>query len=348
MLLNSDNQNIANEPMIDKNQQASACSSCSNISFTRLFAGYDFDTGTKTFNAEKCNNCGLVRTSPLLNSEALAPYYDINYYGSPDKKFGSLIESWIIFSNNRLATKILNDINKEVRLNIAGESLRVIDIGCGRANLLKAFDRRGCTCYGVERSDFPDDSGLENITIYKQDFLDVDIPDNSLDIAVIWHVLEHLSDPASVIKKLNKVLKPGGNLIISVPNFGSLQSKISGKHWFHLDLPRHTYHFTLEVLSEILKTSGFEVRQVSTKSFDQGIYGFIQSVLNRLFPNHPNTLYSMLKKTRKRPGIFMSATQLILAGILLPVALVEYLISWFTGTGACLTVRATKPNNSSK
>ena len=326
--------------MDHKNETAKVCVNCNQSSFTRLFSGYDFDSGKKHFDLDKCDTCQLTRTSPLLSEAELGPYYDIDYYGSADKKFNPLIESWTIRSNNQLASKILHSTG--IQNTLSGEPARIIDIGCGRANLLKAFNRKGCECFGVERSNFPEDQDLKNITIYKQDFLDIDIEECSFDIVVIWHVLEHLTDPVSTIQKAQKILKPGGSLVVAVPNFGSLQSRLFGKHWFHLDLPRHTYHFTRKSLLAILDNSGFKTRALATRSFDQGVFGFVQSAINQLSITRPNTLYSILKSTQQNPGAVATSFQLLLAGLLAPFALVEYLVSGFTGTGACLMVRAKK------
>jgi 2-polyprenyl-3-methyl-5-hydroxy-6-metoxy-1,4-benzoquinol methylase len=51
------------------------------------------------------------------------------------------------------------------------------------------------------------------------------------DAITLFHVLEHLRNPKAVMEELVKSnLKDGGLLVIEVPNFGSLQSKIAGKY----------------------------------------------------------------------------------------------------------------------
>ncbi|WP_455208717.1 class I SAM-dependent methyltransferase [Kaarinaea lacus] len=326
--------------MDSPNPIARKCVNCGHSTFIQLFNAYDFDTGKQPFALESCNHCHLTRTSPVLDENELSPFYDINYYGSSDKKFSSFIESWTVWNNNRLANKILHSAGAQH--NQPDKPTRVLDIGCGRANLLKAFDRSGCECFGVERSDFPEDPGLKNITLYKDNFLDIPLEENSFDIVVIWHVLEHLTDPAATLKKVHRILKPGGNLVVAVPNFGSLQSNLFGKHWFHLDLPRHTYHFTRHSLQSMLKNTGLSTTKTATRSFDQGVYGFVQSAINQLSFGKPNTLYSILKTTQKKAGTAVIVSQFMLAGMLMPLALLEYLASAVTGTGPCLILSSKK------
>ena len=64
------------------------------------------------------------------------------------------------------------------------------------------------------------------------------------DVITMWHVLEHLPDPGSALARAAGLLRPGGTLIVSVPNNDSLQARLGGDDWLHLDIPRHIYHFT--------------------------------------------------------------------------------------------------------
>jgi 2-polyprenyl-3-methyl-5-hydroxy-6-metoxy-1,4-benzoquinol methylase len=343
MLVNSESPSISSTAAERNQPTVKVCVNCGHASFIHLFDGYDFDSGKKHFALEKCSNCQLTRTSPVLNEAELATYYDIGYYGSSTKKFNSLIEAWTIWSNNRLAKKILSAASVHVRRS--EEPVRVLDIGCGRANLLKAFKRNGCQCFGVERSDFPEDPALQDINIFKQDFLDVTLEENSFDIVVIWHVLEHLTDPASTLKKVGKILKPDGKLIVAVPNFGGLQSRLFGKHWFHLDLPRHTYHFTGKSINSLVSELGFVPCKIKTWSFDQSVFGFIQSTINILGITKPNTLFLMLKLTPKQFPPITVITHFLLATILFPVALIEYLFAGLINRGVCLIMELSKGND---
>jgi len=274
-----------------------------------------------------------------LNNTELSKFYQTDYYGTAEKKFNPVIEKWTIWSNNRLARKIISKYESSRENN---EKLKVPDIGCGRANLLKAFNRFGCDCYGIERENFPSDAETKNLTIYKQDLIDAPFEKDSLDIVVIWHVLEHLINPAITLQRVKEILKPDGFLVVAVPNFGGTQSRMFGKHWFHLDLPRHTYHFSRNSLTSLLDNNGLSIYSISTNCPDQSIFGFIQSTLNCLPHREPNILYSILKTAQNRPGIYMTLLQIFLAGMLVPLGILEYLLSTVCGRGSCLIISAGK------
>ena len=59
------------------------------------------------------------------------------------------------------------------------------------------------------------------------------------DVVAMWHVLEHLSDPGAALAVAAGRLEPGGILLIGVPNPESLQFRLGGPRWAHLDAPRH-------------------------------------------------------------------------------------------------------------
>lgn len=83
-----------------------------------------------------------------------------------------------------------------------------------------------------------------------------DIEDGSLDAVTLFHVLEHLTDPRSTLKQIHRKLRPGGLLVIEVPNWGSHMRRLRGLHWqFVLD--HHVNHFNATSLTSLVEKSGF-------------------------------------------------------------------------------------------
>ena len=64
------------------------------------------------------------------------------------------------------------------------------------------------------------------------------------DVIVIDYVLEYVNRPYEILKEVHRVLKKGGLLIVSVPDIESLQAVWTGRYWFHLDVPKHLYHYS--------------------------------------------------------------------------------------------------------
>lgn len=315
------------------------CASCGASEFSLVFEANDFDTGNESFSLYRCPSCKLVHTSPMLTDSELSSYYKPQYYGKGKQKFSSLIEKWTISSNLRLAGSIAKQL--KIRSAKIERSPRVLDIGCGRGNLLKAFSRLGFECYGVERAEFPDLSIEKDIKIYKGSLEEAKFDDRFFDVVILWHVLEHLSNPAHIISEIYRVMDSHGILIIAVPNFGSFQSRLFKKFWFHLDLPRHLYHFENESLNNLLISNNFKTVSVGTRSIDQSIFGFIQSSLNALKLFAPNSFYEQLKLPLLKRKISFYV-QLVLSVLITPFAAIDYILSALASRGSCLIVTTRK------
>jgi len=315
------------------------CVHCGSNDFEKISDALNFDTGEGGFHLERCVQCGLSRTAPLLNDEDLASHYKIDYYGTASQKFFSPMERVVQWSAGRMADGIMRQLRQKP--DATGDGYRILDLGCGRGTLLRMLAKRGATCTGVERAEFPSQEIVDGIEIRHGDFLQMDFSAQRFDAIVIWHVLEHLVNPDAVLNKVRSILAPGGLLLIAVPNYGGLQAQCFGNKWFHLDIPRHVYHFTLDSIKSLLSHQHFEVRKVSTWSADQSIYGFIQSTLNSFALFKQNDLYTVLKASRQGRLTLGAIAQVLLAGVITPLAIVEYFLSGLAGKGSCLMIDAT-------
>jgi SAM-dependent methyltransferase len=141
----------------------------------------------------------------------------------------------------------------------------LLDVGCGRGDLGEALVRRGWRVAGVEPSEeacaFARSRGVEAITGTLET---VTYEDASFDVVVMRHSLEHVPDPVGDLGRVHRALRPGGLLVISVPNFACWERKRFGSAWFHLDLPRHRTHFAPRSLKLALRNTGFELLFATT------------------------------------------------------------------------------------
>jgi SAM-dependent methyltransferase len=80
-----------------------------------------------------------------------------------------------------------------------------------------------------------------------------------LDVVVMLDVIEHLEDPASVLQLCADYLRPGGVVMITTGDFGSLFAKFSGKHWRLMTPPQHLWYFTKLSISKMAARYGLEM-----------------------------------------------------------------------------------------
>jgi len=317
------------------------CSVCKSNNFIKLFSVGDFDNIGLDFDLLKCKICGMVQIYPLPDKKLLNTYYQQTYYGAGRLKFISAVEKAVVLANKYRANKIVKYITKvpSHKKTIS----KILDIGCGRGLLLNAFKKKGFDCFGVEREEFTS-THEDKLTIFKKDLKDIGFKTVSMDVIVLWHVFEHLIDPTKTLEELTRILKPGGLLVLSVPNFNSFQSFYFKNHWFHLDLPRHHYHFSLKNLNMLLNKNNYTIIYKSTYSVEQNIFGFIQSFFNKFIfflPN--NSFYFLLKQDKKKLSCYIKLCLWILLSLLIiPLAVTEFFASGILNRGAVLTIIAKK------
>jgi SAM-dependent methyltransferase len=186
---------------------------------------------------------------------------------------------------------------------------RVLDAGAGRGRLVGALLEAGFVATGID----PSERGgrVERRAIEKH-------TDAELDAVVMWHVLEHLDDPASGLERVRGWLRPGGLLLVATPNLASIQARIAGPGWLHLDVPRHRTHFTVTGLRALLERSGFRPLRSEHMVWEHNPASMWMGLLSRLGMT-PSFPFHLLK--RNVPARPRDLALLALGVPLAPVAL---------------------------
>jgi SAM-dependent methyltransferase len=293
------------------------------------------------FWLQRCPACGLVYTVPQLGPEQIAGYYPQSYYGDQNVRFHAVLEGLVGWFRRRRAAR-LRSFRKEPG--------HVLDIGCGRGHFLDWLRAWGWTCTGTELSDAA--------AYHARDVLRLDVrvgayapgafPDAAFDAVYLWHVLEHLPAVRTALSDMRRILRPGGMLVIAVPNLASWQARLCRSGWFHLDLPRHYVHFSSDWLLGSLQELGFAIVEVNHFSMEQNVYGWMQSLLNCAGVKQ-NLLYDLLKQRAarqlERPLArfpFQSVLSVVGAAALLPPAVAAMLVEAAFRRGGTIEVYAKK------
>ncbi len=305
-----------------------------------LFAARDYITGDR-FELAQCRICGLAMTSPAPLGAAMDKYYPAVYYASTGgKRFPALVE---------LLQKFLygQRVRRMERLN-GDRAGRVLDVGCGPGFLLRQFQERGWEAQGTELSETSAAHARKTLglPIHVGDLASAHFPNAEFDAVVLWHVLEHVPFPQSVLAEVERILRPGGTFLVGVPNFGSCEARLTRDKWFHLDVPRHLNHFTVPTLLRMLQATGLRVKDCSFLAPEYDSFSFVQSALNGVGIRH-NLLYSLLRQGRmgvlKEESLLQILSTLLLALPLTLASLPVTLLAALFRQGASLSVYAQKP-----
>lgn len=286
------------------------------------------ETG-ESFEILVCPICGLGQTAPQPDN--LDKYYG-GYHGGRHG-FTARFRAW-----SRART--LNSSSGQVA------SKTVLDVGCGDGDFLLAARKAGWNVVGTERGErlavIDSRNVLPDLAAVRAEF-----GDSSFDAISCWHTLEHFNDPTATLAEIDNLLKPDGVLLIAVPDFGGWQSRMSGKHWLHLDVPRHLWHFTSESLNSFLTQRGFQVKRSWHCEFEYDVLGWSQSSLNAIFRT-PSVFFHLLSGKPAGAGFVSKIANVALGTFFSALSLPFVLIGSAAGKGGTLVVEAVKLDNSTQ
>lgn len=206
------------------------------------------------FSLVECSGCGLVRLDPFPAPEELGSFYRGNYwFAGGESAAGRLEETY--------RRVVLRD-----HVAFAAGSVRapgtILDVGCSGGLFLRMMRDRG----------FPDVLGLDfsadaarvareknGIRVLVGDLREAAIPEGGCSLVTMYHVLEHLLDPAAYLCAAGRLMRPDGRLIVQVPDRGCWEAGMLGVNWTGLDVPRHIHVFRSRDLRRLLEKCGFEV-----------------------------------------------------------------------------------------
>ncbi|MGI8631512.1 MAG: class I SAM-dependent methyltransferase [Solirubrobacterales bacterium] len=225
----------------------------------------------------------------------------------------------------------------------------VFEVGAGRGRFLERLVDEGYDATGIEPDGARCAEARDRGVAVEQAAIEEADP-GAVDAIVAWHVLEHVEDPAAALEQMAGWLRPGGALVVGVPNRGGWQASLGGAHWFHLDLPRHRHHFTRRSLRVLCERAGLEVAGERHTLAEHGHFGMLQTVLNAV-TFHDNVGYGLINRsltftTARRRSLLVIDT--LITVMVTPLALIvtvplELLGGLFRRGGAFAVVATTPP-----
>lgn len=204
-------------------------------------------------------DCGLVWLDPMPNSEEIGKLYQ-DYYTHASSNPGSsdpfltktlsalskpLYSVWLRISGLRAARKNLNYL---YLLN--QRPGRLLDIGCGDGSRLARFRKRGWQVEGHETDTKAAAHAAEKyaIRVHTGNLLALGLAGNGYDAVTLNHVVEHLAEPAAILKECLRLARPGGVVVATTPNARSYGHEVFKHLWRGLEPPRHLYIYSEQAL----------------------------------------------------------------------------------------------------
>jgi 2-polyprenyl-3-methyl-5-hydroxy-6-metoxy-1,4-benzoquinol methylase len=193
-----------------------------------------------------CKQCGLGYVNPRLADQP-----GLNPYSIADE-----LDYFSATQTSRLAA--FHHLLKQVPGWLGRPPESLLDIGCGDGTLLEAAGNLGVqTRLGLEISEpllrlVEERLGADLASAKPLDSL----PSAQFDVVALINVLEHLRQPLEMLQSAHDRLKPGGIMLVHVPNFGGLPARLRGPRWHQIEPYAHFYYFTPGVLKDMLARAG--------------------------------------------------------------------------------------------
>jgi 2-polyprenyl-3-methyl-5-hydroxy-6-metoxy-1,4-benzoquinol methylase len=252
------------------------CPICGSDLIRKVLNAKDYTVSKESFDIFHCGGCSGRFTQNVPEPGQIGRYYQSQEYISHSETKKGLINR--LYHSVRKIT--LRSKQNWVKAATGLKQGSLLDVGCGTGAFVHYMKQLHWEVTGVE----PDDTARENAkTLYQVDALPIeklfDLPEAQYDAITMWHVLEHVHTLHAYLEQLRKLLKPGGKLIIAVPNYTSLDAEYYGEYWAAYDVPRHLYHFSPESMGVLLGQHNLEIVKKHPMVFD----GFYVSLLSEQY-----------------------------------------------------------------
>lgn len=212
-----------------------------------------------------CSDCGLAYVRNPPDRSMLEKIYNSQYY------------------TNHVQQVVANDEINEFRIenvakpkidfilgNISTQKNTWLDVGCGIGEILNIVAKKGYICKGLETNRYLRGFGAKKFGL---DIIDDYIDEKSISrylhdwgIISLFNILEHIQDPASLVKTISRTQQAGDNIVIEVPHFPSISSFSQMAFPSHVNRnmfpPYHLYLFSLKSLEVILRRNFYEITNV--------------------------------------------------------------------------------------
>jgi SAM-dependent methyltransferase len=145
-------------------------------------------------------------------------------------------------------------------LNQQAAKGKLLDVGCASGIFLREALRSGWNIAGVEPNEQLYAKAIEYLgrdRIRNATLQEASLPCESFDAITLWDVLEHVVDPPEFLQTCAGLTKPGGIIIVKVPDLDSWQARIMGRRWPIL-LPEHLGYFTRASMLAAANLAGLE------------------------------------------------------------------------------------------
>lgn len=238
----------------------------------------------------RCPACGVIIRHPSLAPAQGARYYETEYRLTHTVRASTEMHRYFRYPEYQ---RLIGDV-----LGVHPDAATWLDVGCDHGFFLDDVRRYGLSVMGVEPAEqarsYAAGIGLE----VHRDLQDVQ---GSFDVISLWHVLEHIEDPRTMLVRLRGLLRERGVLAVRVPDAASFWSRVLKHRWIWFQPENHAVHYSAHALQHLLVTSGFTIvtmrRQRPNDRLTRRSYHLARAVMRGAFGTSRASVRDILART---------------------------------------------------
>jgi 2-polyprenyl-3-methyl-5-hydroxy-6-metoxy-1,4-benzoquinol methylase len=227
----------------------------------------------------RCRRCGLIYCNPRLDVRSLKKIYAKDYFVLDEQNPGIDYKAYANYIREEpvITRSMVKRMKKLERY--AEHKGMLLDVGCAAGFSLVAARKLGWEAEGIEFSEFcVNYARSRGLAVHQGSLHDYPGNQEGIDAITMWDYLEHSSDPLGDLKICSSLLKPGGIILLSIPNVDSWSYRLLGKKWIGFKNIEHLYFFSRKTLEKLARAAGLTME----KCFYHGKYVSLSFFLSRI------------------------------------------------------------------
>jgi SAM-dependent methyltransferase len=219
----------------------------------------------------QCESCGLVVASEIPTEKEIQKLYQQEYFFGMEYSDYKADRPALEANFKKRIKRLEKSIHKDAT---------VVELGSAYGYFLNLIKENVKSHIGFEISKDGVNYSVNELSVkaVNDDFMKHKIDTKSVDLVVMWDVVEHLTEPDIYIEKASKILKKGGKLVLTTGDIERLIPKIRKNKWRMIHPPTHIYYFSATTLSRLLDKYGFKIDYVKYPAVSRNTGSVIKQI----------------------------------------------------------------------
>jgi 2-polyprenyl-3-methyl-5-hydroxy-6-metoxy-1,4-benzoquinol methylase len=235
----------------------------------------------RAHSIKRCLGCSVVFVHPRLSHTGVDSLYNDSYF----EKYKRLPAMGYV-NASASKKKMVEYLRRAFSLckSIQGAAGTLLDVGCGTGRFIEVAQEENWAVAGLELfSGVAEETARRlGIKVTVGSILEADLPAHSFDVITMFDVIEHVEEPVLALQSCARMLKPGGVLVLTTPNFNGLGRRLVGKNAFAIWPDEHLVYFKPSTLRRALALAGFGRVELGTRDiYPENVAMFLSRLRGR-------------------------------------------------------------------